>query len=134
MLSIDNSYIVITNAEHFNHGDLEVLKHMIIIPDGDDDESTTQASFEVGDVFYAEGEFTQVGLIFGALSGEQILTEPQAQYSTDVWTGNLSFPFPNTGDMVTGKWVSVDPESKEKLAQQLLEEIKVKNEAAARSQ
>ena len=64
LLSVDNSYITITNAEYFNDADLEVLKHMIIIPD--ETEGSSEASFEVGDEFYAEGELTQVSTSIGS--------------------------------------------------------------------
>ena len=60
LLSVDNSYIVITNAAAFQHTELEVLKQMVIMPDEDDD--NPHASFEGhdGGDFYSEGQLTTV--------------------------------------------------------------------------
>lgn len=58
LLNVDNSYIVITNADQFNAAGLEVLKNMLILPDDDSD----HASFENGEQFYVEGEITKVSL------------------------------------------------------------------------
>ena len=62
-LSLDNSYIVITNAANFQNVDLDVMKGMVILRDdhpGGDEDNPNHASFESGETFYAEGEATQV--------------------------------------------------------------------------
>ena len=57
LMSVDNSYIVITNAANFQDTDLNVLKEMVILPAED---GSNEASFEAGEDFYADGELTQV--------------------------------------------------------------------------
>lgn len=59
LMSIDNSYIAITNAPNFNDADLNVLKQMAVMPTEDD--TSTYATFEGNDgCFYAEGDLSRV--------------------------------------------------------------------------
>lgn len=100
------------NAHKLNDGEMDVLKKMVIMPNEDSDE----ASFEVGEGFYAEGALTQV------------------MFAPDVYTGNFTFEHPVKGVKVEGKWVSADPLSKKEAAKHVLKQIHAANKKAAKEQ
>lgn len=138
-MSVDDSYIVLTNAANFQSTKLDVLKQMVIFPDENSESIFTP--FEVDDKFYAEGQVTQVRLLSGGAHGFSV--------SEQGWRVDRN-PDPSQAQRVGGQLLVLapacrrhrrrgevgffDPTSQSEKAQQILGEIRQAREKAANPQ